>query len=288
MFSHLQICKVIAEAWFGSPEPWFKSSQIGQCCLGMCAVCLGFNVLCYCLKDVWTCPKFTFSKKIFLDMCVGVIIRSTNSFLEGELFNFCQNKPCYKEALATEGQFFSWFHVFGPFWCQKRPESMCCIMFFHVLQLLLAEKWSIARCSCSYFCDSWWFFMSSLGCVCCVCAAFLCSSSCSCASACSWLMFLLLPLLSVLLLLLFLLLLLLLLLCLGCGSVIVGGLTWAGLVVFGLPICHVLAAPPVSFELCLFEKSQFWQVSMSGLLSVWVPLVDAHYSWHSLDSKQRL
>ena len=46
---------------------------------------------------------------------------------------------------------------------------MCCSMFCHVLPLLLAQKWSITRCSCSYFCDFCLFFMSSLGCVCCVC-----------------------------------------------------------------------------------------------------------------------
>ena len=108
--------------------------------------------------------------------------RSPASFLRRNYLLFVK-KPCYKEALATERQFFSWFHVFWSFWCKKLSQSY---MLQHVLPCLatvVGENCSITRCSCSCFCDFWWFWVSSLGCFCCVC----CLSLVQCMFLCLWL-----------------------------------------------------------------------------------------------------
>ena len=106
------------------------------------------------------------------------------------------------------------------------------------------------------------------------------SGSCFCSCGCHWFLFLLL--------LLCLLVLLLLLHFLDSWSVIAAGLSWVCLLVFGLTICHDFAASPVSFEQCFLKNCYSCKFRCLDCCLFWVPLVDAHCSWHSLVFKQRL
>ena len=165
---------------------------------------------------------------------------------------------------------------------------MCCSMFCNLLPLLLAKIGPSLDVLVHVFVNPsgfWWARLVVFA----VLVGSPCSNACSCASGCSWflVLFLWLPLVPV------------------PGSCVwwcfcPGPLSWTLCLwlllvchefawwFVGLPICHVFAAPPVSFELCFSKNCCSCKFRCLGCCLFWVPLVDAHYSWHRLDFRQRL